>query len=178
MISGVAYERMLEDVRGRRRNAAAKEELGGDETIQRGREIGLLQRNDGRKQLVIKLAANAGADLCHLLCRAEPIEPSHQRIVQRCGYHHQRPIESAALAGVCKTSGFENGFRQFLRKERHALRPRLDLIEHFRGQLLDAGHTLDKGSGLSSPQPVQCEQRDMRKSGPGRRQLGPKRRDE
>ena len=149
LISGVTHQRVLEDVGGRRRNTAAKDKLGRDQTIQRCLKIGLRQRNDGRKQLVIELAANAGADLGHLLHRGEPIEARHQRVVQRRWYRQrrERPVENVAIAGVPEQSGFEHGFGQFLGEERHALRPRQDLLEHFRGQRLAAGDPLDQAIG-------------------------------
>ena len=66
-ISGVSHQCVLEDVGGCRGNAAAEDELGGDQSIERCLEIGLRQRNDGGKQFVIELPADAGADLCNLL---------------------------------------------------------------------------------------------------------------
>ena len=63
LISGVTHQCVLEDVGGCRRNAAAEDELGSDQSIERCLEIGLRQRNDGGKQFVIELPADAGADL-------------------------------------------------------------------------------------------------------------------
>jgi hypothetical protein len=115
LIGGVTHQRVLKDVGGRRRNAAAEDELGSDQTIQRGHEIGLRQRNDCRKQLVVELAANAGADLCHLLRRGEPIEARHQRVVQRRRYRQRRewPIENITVASVSEQSGFKDSLREF-----------------------------------------------------------------
>ena len=66
-ISGVSHQCVLEYVGGCRGNAAAEDKLRGDQSIERCLKIGVRQRNDGGKQFVIELPADAGADLCNLL---------------------------------------------------------------------------------------------------------------
>ncbi len=69
----------------------------------KGREFGLqsfrVEWRDGREQLKSKLASNDGCQLGDVLCRAEIIEPGHQRILQRAGDRdgtQTAPVVSAA----------------------------------------------------------------------------------
>ena len=79
--------------------------------------------------------------------------------MQRRWYRQRRewPIENITVASVSEQSGFKDSLREFFGKERHALRPRQDLLEYFRGQRLSAGHPLDQRPGLRLRQPVQSE---------------------
>ena len=134
LISCVTHQRVLEDVGGCRRNAAAKDKLRGDKAIERCEKLGLRQRNDGRKQFVVELPADAGADLRNLLHWGEAVEARHQRVVQgrRNRQRREWPVEDVAVASILEQSGFEHGFGQLLGEERYALRPRQNLLKHFR----------------------------------------------
>ena len=178
-ISGVSHQCVLEYVGGCRGNAAAEDKLRGDESIERCLKLGLRQRNDGGKQFVIELPADAGADLRNLFHHwCEAVEARHQRIVQG-GWNsqrRQRPGEDVAVSDVAEQSGFEHGFGELLREERHALRARQNLLKHFGGQRLASSDPLDQRPGLCLRQAVQREQRHVRKADPRRRELRPERR--
>ena len=79
-IGSVLHQRVLEEVRGVRRRAAAKQQPRSGEPVESG-----LQLDDGSlryrlNQLVAKLSANHGPDLPNLLGdRPEPIDPRRQR---------------------------------------------------------------------------------------------------
>ncbi len=68
----------------------------------------------GVQQFIGKFAANNRADLDHLLGRSQPIEPRHQRIMQR---RRNRATREPAVAT------FEHCPRQLLDEQRHPAGP-------------------------------------------------------
>jgi hypothetical protein len=63
---------------------------------------------DGVEQFVRKVAPKDGTYLRNFLGRAQPIQPRHQRIMQR------------RRDGVARIATFEQGARQLLDEQRHA----------------------------------------------------------
>ena len=71
---------MLELIFGRGRAAALEYQPSRDQAIERGARFGLAALRGSQQQLVGKIAADRGTDLCHFSSRrTEPVEPRHQR---------------------------------------------------------------------------------------------------
>ena len=79
------HQRVLEEVGRLWRRAALKEQPGPDQPTQPIPDLHLrARRGDCREQLVRELPSDGGTDLRQFLCRrAEPVEPGHERGVQR-----------------------------------------------------------------------------------------------
>jgi hypothetical protein len=74
---------MLEGVCRLRRLAVPVEELSVRQSSKRGVQLGLRQGRDRAQQLIGEVPAEYRSDLRHLLGRAESIEASDERVVQR-----------------------------------------------------------------------------------------------
>ena len=72
-------QRVLEQIFGRRRYAALKDEARFDEAAESLLQFGLGERHGRCQQLIGKIAPDCSADLCHILGRrAEPVEAPQQ----------------------------------------------------------------------------------------------------
>lgn len=101
LVSRVADEGVFETVDCLWWRAAAKHEFGPDQLVKRILQFCITEPGDGRQKSVAKFSPDTGGGLGHLLGRGEPIEPSHQRVSQRCrdGQRRQRACEREAV--VC-----------------------------------------------------------------------------
>ena len=79
-VGGVLHQRMLEEVRGMRSDAAAKQQSSIVELTQGELQLSLVALRHELDLFVGKLAAEHCTDLCNLLGRwPEPVQASHQR---------------------------------------------------------------------------------------------------
>ena len=97
VVSYVTHQGMLEAVAGFARLALGKGQPGIDETRDPRCNVTRGSRSHRLQERIRKLLPNHGRNLGNLLCRPEPIEPRHQRILQsggdggpigRRGLHH------------------------------------------------------------------------------------------
>jgi hypothetical protein len=77
-IGRIAHQSVLEEIAGLGRRAAAKDQLGCGEPLQRLCDLRRRLGGDGGQQAVVELTADAGSRLRHLLDRLHAVEPSHQ----------------------------------------------------------------------------------------------------
>jgi hypothetical protein len=110
-----------------------------------------------------------------LFCRrAEPVEPRHQRGMQRCRHRQRCPRNGRYLY-----PGLEDRFRQFFQEQRHAIGTLDDLVHHItrqrRGVADDPANQL---VAFVSCQASQGQRGDMRLARPGRVKLRAKGRDQ
>ncbi len=160
-----------------RSNAAAKQEPGIAELIQRGLQFPLGTLRHRLDQLIGKLAAEHRADLRDLLGdRPEPVEPRHQRGMQgrrhrqrgkRCrSQHRSNPV---ALRGA-----FQHRLGQLLDKERHPVGALDDLGDDIRGERGIAGQLLHQRLAVAFAEPIERQTRDVGAAAPGRLKFGAK----
>ena len=85
-----------------------------------------------------KLSPDGRADLRHLLCRAEPVEPGHQRGVQARRNRQRRGRNAAAAACVAalSLSCFQHRLCHFLHEQRNAVGALDDVLPEFAGRSL------------------------------------------
>ena len=82
-VSDILDQRVLEGVGRVGRLATPEDQIGADESDERFAERRLLQQRHGGQEIVVELAADAGADLRQLLGRCQPIQPGHERVPAR-----------------------------------------------------------------------------------------------
>ena len=138
LVGRVLDQGVLEAVGGLGRRAAAEDQLGRDQLVEGGAQLGFRPVGDRGEQLVAELAADHGADLRHLLDRREAVEAGHQRVVQgrRDRERRQRPGQLVAIAGVREQARFQHRLGQLLDEQRHAVGARHDLLDDLRRQRL------------------------------------------
>src|SRR3954447_13014915 len=73
---------MLKDERLFRRRAAAEDQSGADQLVERSAQLIMRAAGNRREYFVRKFTADYRADLRHFLDRREPIKPSQKRILQ------------------------------------------------------------------------------------------------
>ena len=118
---------------------------------------------------MVEAAADDGGGLRHLLDRLQPVEPRHQRVVQR-GRDRQRAQGAVQVIGVrrlAQRARFEDRLGHLLDEQRHAVGPRGDLVEQRLGQALAAGDARDDRLRRRAREPVQREPGDDRMAGEG-----------
>ena len=93
LIGRIADQRVLEQIGGVRRRAAAKHQLGLDQSLDRVGEFGLRQRRERGDRAVVEGAADHGGGLRHLLDRlaAGRAAPSANRAASSGSRARQRP---------------------------------------------------------------------------------------
>jgi hypothetical protein len=145
-VSGILNQAMLEPVAGFRRGAAAEDELGCGEPIERGLEAGLGPIHHRSQERIVEFASDAGGDLGNLLALGNAVQARHQRIVQRC--------RDGGLAGLQYRLG------QLFDQQRHPVGARDDRIDRCERQTVAAearDDRLDSGAG----EPVEGKPRDV-----------------
>ena len=152
-----------------------KTQFGVFQLRQRGLQRRLVAPDHGVEQRIGEFAPDRGADLRDFLDRRQPVEPRHQRILQRRGdrQRRQRAVEAIALAVLDQQPGFQHGLGQFLDEQRHAVGLGDDLRHHFGRQLAAAGHALDQGLGLAAVEPAERHRGDVGQALPGRLEFRP-----
>ena len=130
------------------------------------------------EQLVPELAADRRARLRNVLRRRpQPVQPRHQRGVQRRG-HRQRRMRHGGQGCRTLRAGFEHRLGQLLDEQRHAVGALGDLLHDLGRQRVIAGDVFDHRRGVAPVEPRQSEHRHMRLPGPGRLELGAERREQ
>src|SRR5205807_3353618 len=83
-----------------------------------------------------ELPSDCCSDLCHILDRIKPIETGRQRGLQRRRYRkrRQRSVKHVTLGGLVEDSTLEEGPRQLLDEQGHAIGMRKDLVQDSVGQ--------------------------------------------
>jgi len=92
--------------------------------------------------------------LRHLLDGSEPVEASHEAVVQRgrdCE-RRQGTDENVAVAFLSQQPGLQDHLGQLLDEQRHPISPGQDLREHFSGQCLAARELFNHGCALPAPE--------------------------
>src|SRR6267154_3873954 len=104
---------MLEQVARMWRGALSKQQTRRNEPVEVGVQFCLRLSHERSQQHVGKFPADRRADLRHVLRRAEPIEPRHQRSLQACRYRHDRlwrpcegPLRITLTLGVQHRLGY------------------------------------------------------------------------
>ena len=164
-MGSVPHQRVLEGVAGLRGRAAAKDQLGGGEPVQGGLQLGFGQRRDRREERVGELAPDAGRDLRHLLDPRHPVQPGHERGMQRGG--HCRPWS--------RRPGLQHRLGQLLDEQRHPVGPGRDLAQHLGRQAPATGQARDDRLGRAAAEAVEREPRHVRVPAQGRLVVRPAR---
>jgi aryl carrier-like protein len=170
LVSRIADQGMLEHVARLRRQAAAKDQLGFEQLVERVHQFRVGGAAHGSQELVGKLAADDGCRLGDLLDRRQAVEAGDERIVQGRGNRQQwqRPAQRQAAATLLEDPHLEHGLGQFLDEQRHAVGLGEDLLQHFVGKRFVARQGLHHGLARLPPNPVQGERRDVRVPAPRR----------
>ena len=91
-VGDILDQRVLEGVGRVGRLAAPEDQIGADEPDERFAERRLLQRRHRGQEIVIELAADAGADLRQLLGRCQPVQPGQERVPARSREWRAPPV--------------------------------------------------------------------------------------
>ena len=173
-VGGVLDQRVLEQIFGRRRNAALEDEARFDEAAQRFLQFRFGELRGRRQQLMGKIAADGGTDLRHSLGRrTEPVEAPQQRGVQG-GRHGERRRRHGGYRRIAAIgTGLDHSLGQFLDKERHPVGALDDLVDNIRRQCPEiAGEPTHERRPFAAAEPVQRDHRHLRPSDPGWLELG------
>ena len=84
-VGRVLHQGVLEQIGRVRRHALPEQQTGRNETVERRLKFRLRLAHHRSQQSMRELTPDGCPDLRHLLGRAEPVEPRHQRGVQACG---------------------------------------------------------------------------------------------
>ena len=118
-------------------------------------------------------------DLRHLLGRAEPVEPRHQRGVQACGHRQGRGgnrRDSAPRFALALR--LQHRLGHLLHEQGNAVRALDDVLPDVRRQQLVADDAVDHGIDFALRQPIDGEAGHVRPSDPGRLEFRPERHDQ
>ena len=169
-IGGVLDERVLEGIGRVRRRTAQKNQFRFGQADQRVLQHRVRQAGDGGQDSIGKIASDGRADLQHLARGTEPVDPRHQRGLQRRRNRQVlcRLIEHVVIAGFVQSLALEHRLGQLFDEQRHAVGALDDLIEQSGRQFLSAGYMIDQHGPLALRQPVERQHGDVRLPGPGR----------
>ncbi len=122
-VGGVLDQRVLEAVGGIGRGAAAIDQLGRNQLVQRRLQLRLGPVGDRGEQPVGELAPERGADLGDLFHGCEAVEAGEQRVMQGRWQRErwQRPGQLVVVARVREQARFEHRLGQLLDEQRHAV---------------------------------------------------------
>ena len=138
-VGRVLHQRVLEEVRGLRRDAAAEQEPGLGEPVEAQSKLGGGPLRHMLDQVVAELAAYDRADLADLLCDGpQPIEAGDQRGVQGGWYHRGDPVVAIAA--------FEHRFGQLFDEQRDTVGAVEYLVNGLVGEAGIAGESLDQAA--------------------------------
>ena len=129
LVSRVLNERVLETIFGFGRQALHQQNVGLGEPFQRRLQRRLLHARHRAQQRIGEAAPDHRADLRHLARRAEPVEPRHQRLLQR----RRDRLDAALLTALQKQP------RHLLDEQRHAAGARGDVVDHLLRQRVAGG---------------------------------------
>ncbi|HTR14420.1 MAG TPA: hypothetical protein VMI72_14495 [Roseiarcus sp.] len=173
-VSCVLHQGMFERIFRFRRAAAPKDQFGADKLSQGVLELRLRHLRGGADQFVGELAPEGRRDLRDLARRRQAVEPSQQRGLQRGGDRQRRhPRRRRAVPALARDAAFDDGLRQFLDEQRHAVSPLDDLIGDNLRQSLAASDMGDHLAASSRRQAIEAEKAHMRSADTGRAELRP-----
>ena len=169
LIGGVADQCVLEEIGRVRRRAAAKDQFGLDQLTHRFGELALRESSERGDGAMVEAAADDRRGLRHLLHRLQPIEPRHQRVVQRRRDRQraQRAVQVIRVRALAQHARFDDRLGHLLDEQRHAVGLRGDLVEQRLGQALAVGDAGDDRLGRCATKPVQCQPGDDRMAAEG-----------
>ena len=170
LVRGVADQCVLEEIGRVRRRAAAKDQFGIDQLTHRVGELALRESSERGDGAMVEAAADDRGGLRHLFHRLQPIEPRHQRVVQRRWDRQraQRAVEVIRVRALAQHARFDDRLRHLLDEQGHAIGLRGDLVDQRLGQALAVGDAGDDRLGRRATKPVQCQPRDDRMAPEGR----------
>ncbi len=178
-IGRVLHQGMLEQVARLRRHALPEQQACLNETVERRPQLRLGLARHRRQQRMRELPPDRRPDLRHLLGRAEPVEPRHQRGVQACRDRQGRRRNRRNRApGRALALRLQHRLRHLLDEQRNAVGALDDLRHHIRRQRLVPDQARDDGGRFTLAKPVERQARHMRLSHPRRVELGAERHDE
>ena len=155
-IGRVLHQRMLEQVGRVRRHALAEQQARLNETVERRAQLRLGLPRHRRQQRMRELSPDRRPDLRHLLGRAEPVEPRHQRGVQACrdrqGRRRNRRSHAPRRALALR---LQHRLGHLLHEQRDAVGALDDLRQHVRRQLLVTDQLRDDGGRVPLSKPIQ-----------------------
>ncbi|MGY3079780.1 hypothetical protein ACVWZZ_006188 [Bradyrhizobium sp. LM6.10] len=153
--------------------AAAHDQPGLLQMIERGLDLLGGRIGDRVQRLVREFAADGGADLRDPLERPHPVQSRHQRVRQRRGDRELPPRARQHVAPVPlgQEVGFQNRLGQLFQKQRHAVGLDDDLLDDLLGKLASR-HALDQRRAQLPAQPVQHQRRNVRMGAPARLEFG------
>ncbi len=169
LVGGIADQGVLEQIGGVGRRAPAKHQLGLHQAAHRVGQLGLGQVGERGDGGVIEGAADDGGGLGHHLDGLQPIEPRHQRVVQRGRDRQgaQGTVEVIRVGLLAEHGRLDHRLGHLLDEQGHAVGPRGDLVEENLGQALAARDAADDRLGRRPRQPVQRQPRHHRVAGEG-----------
>jgi hypothetical protein len=167
------HQGMLEDIGRVGHRAVLKDQLGPHQFLQPGPELLRGQAWNFREQSKWELSADDGAVLSYALCRAELIEPGHQRASQR-----DRQIEHDFSRGPARAvllfvqgAWSEDRFGQLLDMQGDAIGPLHNLFQHDLRKRLASRHVLDHRHAVVTVQPIKGDRRCVRGFRPSERDM-------
>jgi hypothetical protein len=177
LVGRVPHQRVLERVA--RPAAAPEDQLRRLELAERVAQPVVAEPGHGRQQLAAELPPDHRRDLGHLLDRRQPVQPGHERVLERRGdrQRRQRAGQLVPVADVPEQARLQHRLGQLLDEQRHPVRPGQDLVEHLRRQRLAPGQPLDHRPALPPAEPAERERGDVPVARPGRGEAGPRRDD-
>ncbi|MGY3123840.1 hypothetical protein ACVWXQ_007777 [Bradyrhizobium sp. S3.14.4] len=173
VVRGVLDHHVLEGVERAGRMAAAHDQPGLLQMIERGLDLLRRRIGDRVQRRVGELATDGGADLRDALERSHPVQPRHQRVGEGRRDRELPPWARQHVAPVPlgQEVGFENGLGQLFQEQRHAVGLDDDLLDHLLGKLA-ARDALDQRRAQLPAQAVQHQRGDVRMRVPARLEFG------
>ena len=165
-IGGVAHQGVLEGIGGLWRRAAAIDQAGGDQLVERAAELALVERGHRGEQFVGEGAAERGAELGDGLGAGQPVEPRHQRVLQA-----GRNLELDRLDIV--RVALEQRPGDLLDEQRHAVGLADDLLDDRGRQGPRAGDLGDERQAPPAVEPLEPDRQHMGIARPGRIEARP-----
>ena len=131
LVRGVADQCVFEEIRRVRRRAAAKDQFCIDQLTHRFGELALRESSERGDGAMVEAAADDRCDLRHVFHRLQPIEPRHQRVVQRRWDRQrtQRAVQVIRVRALSQHAQFDDRFRHLLYEQGHAIGLRGDLVD-------------------------------------------------
>ena len=170
----VLHQRMLEQVARIGWGAPSKQQTRRNEPVEVGVQFRLRLSHQRSQQHVGKFPADRRADLRHVLCRAEPVEPRHQRSLQACRNRHDRrwcPCEGPLH--IALTLRVQHRLGHLLGEQWNAVGALNDVLADARRQRSVADDPLDQEIDVARRQPMEGQLSHVRPSDPGRAEFRP-----
>jgi hypothetical protein len=165
---------MLERIDGFGRGPAAENQLSGFELGEPGIELRIVLVRDRTQQHVGEFAADDRAHLRDLLCRPEPVEPRHQRILERRRDRQARQAAGhpvAAAGALFEDAHLQHRARQLLDEQRDAVGPRRDLRDQLGRDRAASDHLGDHVLDVGLLEPSELQRRQIRRAHPRQREF-------